>query len=273
MSCRVVPPGRVAMLAAACLGVSAAALAAGPASAPPPRSTVAGRLDVHPDIWSAELGNRRRIFVLRPPGYDASRRHPVVYAADGQDLFDAALAAGGEEWAVDELLAAQPTGVPALLVVGIESTPAAMREYAPPGSRDDARGDAWVRFVADIVKPFVDRNYTTSCERDATLLLGEGPAAVAALYGAWSRPEVFGGAIAMGVPDLVDEDLAWAAVPPAAARPRLWVEQQSSVAERASTIDLVAALRRGAEVAVRVAGSQAGRPARLLAALRAMLGP
>lgn len=233
-------------------------------------SAVEGRLDVHEGFASEALGNRRRLFVLLPPGYEesADRRYPVIYALDGQDLFDDSMAAGGEEWMVDELLARRPPGVPEVLVVGIEAVPQAVREYAPPGSREDARGDDLVRFLTREVKPFVDRAYRTRA-RDA-LLMGQGVGAVMAMYAAWTHPEVFAGAIALEFPDVDAVTVSWTQVPPGGRRPWLWVEQKASSRARPSTTQLVATLRRHADVRVIVTGERTSRPARLLAALRAM---
>ena len=50
------------------------------------------------------LGNKRDVLVYLPPGYRRSRtrRYPVLYLQDGQNVFDAATAFGGTEWGADE---------------------------------------------------------------------------------------------------------------------------------------------------------------------------
>ena len=73
------------------------------------QSTVSGDLRLH-TLASAAFGNARTIRVLLPPGYGApanqgSRRYPVLYLLDGQNLFDACLSdVSHHEWGVDETL-------------------------------------------------------------------------------------------------------------------------------------------------------------------------
>ncbi len=58
------------------------------------KSTVSGDLRIH-SLASDIFNNTRSIRVLLPPGYDAaenrSKRYPVLYMLDGQNLFDACL--------------------------------------------------------------------------------------------------------------------------------------------------------------------------------------
>jgi hypothetical protein len=237
-------------------------------------ASVVGRVDVHAGFVSSDGGRARSIRIFVPPDYDAEpeRRFPVIYAFDGQDLFDAATAAGGEEWALDELLQARPPGIAPVLVAGIDSR--GWLELAPPGSHPQAHVDAFMRFVADEIKPFVDRAYRTQRGPAATFLLGEGLGGLGALYGAWTRPEVFGNAIALGLPDLDAGSLAWSGRLPDSPALRLWIDQRAATAApRPSTTQLVAALRRGADVQFHVAGSQSSRLVRLAAALRSLCAP
>jgi hypothetical protein len=148
-------------LACAWLGLAPAVEAQG-AGAHAPAHTVVGKVEEHVVTGSEPIGSRR-LYVLLPPDFDPKRRYPVVYAQDGQDLFDAATAAGGDEWGLDELLDARPAGIPSLIVVGIEAAPHAIRDWAPPGSTDGARADVFVEFLVEVVKPFVDRTYPTRC--------------------------------------------------------------------------------------------------------------
>jgi len=254
--------------------VIAAMLAQATGSLAAPASTIVGRVDVHAGFTSSAGGPARRISVFVPPDYDAdpARRYPVIYAFDGQDLFDAATATAGDEWALDELLQARPPGIAPVLVVGIESR--GWLEQAPPGSHAQAHADTFLRFVAREVKPFVDRAYRTRRDAASTFLMGEGIAGLCAVYGTWTLPDVFANAIALGLPDLDPQSTAWSASAPRRASSRLWIEQRSaSDAIRPSTTQLVAALRRGAEVEFHVGGAQASRIVRVAAALRAICPP
>ena len=241
------------------------------ASAPGPRHGVDGTL-VDASLVSKKLGGQRKIDVLLPPDYEgnASARYAVLYALDGQNLFLDSLAAGGEEWALDELLAARPADVQPLLVVGIRSGPDAVHENAPPGSVPGARGDASVDFLVNELKPAIDARFRTRPEREATYLMGQGGSAVLAVYAAWRRADVFRGAIALEFPDVDAETTSWTSEPPPGATPWIWFEQTSATRPRASTTALIADLRKVAQVQVLVSGAATPRPARLLAALRAL---
>jgi enterochelin esterase-like enzyme len=262
------------------LATAAHLLAPGAASATTPKRGAAPALTlrgvegtiVDASLDSKSLGGKRKIDVLLPPAYESSvsQRYAVLYALDGQNLFSDSLAAGGEEWALDELLARRPAYVQPLLVVAIRSGPDAVNEYAPPGSTPGARGDACVDFLVNELKPAIDARFRTRPEREATYIMGQGGSAVLAVFAAWRRAEVFRGAIALEFPDVDAETTAWTAGPPANATPWIWFEQVSASRPRASTTALIADLRQAAQVQVLVSGPRTPRPERLLAALRAL---
>lgn len=241
-------------------------VAAAPACAGTIASTVVGRLDVH-------VVGERTVFVAVPARYDSTTRIPVLYLQDGEDLFDAARASGGNEWGVDELLAAEPAGIPPLLVVGIEAAPQARLEYAPPGTIPGAAADAYLRFVLEVVKPFIDARYATRAEADWTWIGGEEAGGVVALYAGWTRPDVFGGAIALGLPDLAAADIEWLRTTTPRVPLRLWIDQQGGGETRGSTTQLLAQLQRGARVDLRMAGETTPPLVRLGAALRSLAAP
>ncbi len=162
----------------------------------------------------------RAVTVWLPPGYDRerSRRHRVLYMHDGQNLFDSAGAFGGVPWGVDEALAAlialgdaSPT-----IVVAVGNTAQRWYEYAPeaalrglppdvratadaeyplPGA--DLAADAYVRFLADELKPQIDRRFRTLPSRADTVVMGSSMGGLASLYALCRRPEVFGAAACM----------------------------------------------------------------------------
>ncbi|PYJ24147.1 MAG: esterase, partial [Verrucomicrobia bacterium] len=69
-----------------------------------PKHTLTGNIKRHRAFLSKILGNRRDVLVFLPPGYRhfSSRRYPVLYLHDGQNIFDAATSFAGVEWGVDE---------------------------------------------------------------------------------------------------------------------------------------------------------------------------
>jgi predicted alpha/beta superfamily hydrolase len=184
----------------------------------PEPASRAGRLVELGEIASADARLApRRVTVWLPPAYERERerRCRVLYTHDGQNLFDTSRAPGGVPWAIDEALAAMiglGDAVPTI-VVGVWNTAARWYEYAPeaplralpgdvraaadaeprlPGA--DLAGEAYVRFLADELKPQIDRRFRTLPGRADTLLMGASMGALASLYALCRRPEVFGGA-------------------------------------------------------------------------------
>lgn len=136
-----------------------------------------------------------RLRVYLPPGYaSGTRRYPVLYMFDGQNLFDDATSYVGE-WGVDEAMdaLARETGFEAI-VVGVdhggerrfnELIPYANWRYAPNQGVDFV--DALVREV----KPFIDATYRTRDGRGDTAILGSSLGGLAADYAIHRYPGVF----------------------------------------------------------------------------------
>jgi enterochelin esterase-like enzyme len=91
--------------------------------------SVQGHLEKH-TIVSKIFDDSRTIYVWLPTSYAASddKAFPLLLALQGENLFDGAVAAGGDEWAVDELLSRSPGGIPEFVVVGVVSAANAVRE-------------------------------------------------------------------------------------------------------------------------------------------------
>ncbi len=162
---------------------------------------VDGTMKVLPGLESPELGNRRDILLHLPPSYGRStRRYPVVYMHDGQNLFDPGTSFG-DEWAVDRTMeAASPDGLEAI-VVGIPNLgEARLDEYSPwRDRRHDAggRGAAYAEFIVRTLKPIVDRDFRTLPARESTGIAGSSMGGLISLYAFFRHPQVFGFAGAM----------------------------------------------------------------------------
>jgi hypothetical protein len=257
---------RAPLLLALLLQLACAAL-----SRPVSASPVEG--DFHErTVQSKEFAGERQLLVWLPNSYadNPTKRYPVLYALQGENLFDPARAAGGDEWAVDELLVREPTGIAEWIVVGIVSAPNAVREYATPGSRGDAQGETFLRFMIHEVKPFVDKTWRTLPDAAHSFVLGMGMSALTAVYATWVYTDFFAGAIAFELPDVDTSVVLWPSQPPAQPSPWLWLEQRSSKRSRNSNGSLFADLKRHGNVHLLVAGPTSSHPARLAAALRAI---
>lgn len=240
-------------------------------ASPPP---VEGTLLEH-TVHSKEFDEDRQLLVWLPNSYASqpATRYPVLYALQGENLFDPARAAGGNEWAVDELLVREPSGIAEWIVVGIVSAPHAVREYATPGSRPDAQGETFLRFMTQEIKPFVDKTWRTLPDAAHSYVMGMGMSALTAVFATWTRTDIFAGAIAFELPDVDTAIVLWPSQPPAEGTPWLWLEQRASDRSRNSNSGLFADFQRHGDVRILIAGPTASHPARLAAALRAIRLP
>ena len=157
--------------------------------APPVPPGVTGTLRTHESL-SSKFVDARRVDVWLPPGYekDPSRRFPVLYMHDGQNLFDPALSYIGVDWGMDEAMTRLATegSVREAIIVGVWNTPKRFEEYMPAkavsesGLPDDWPGlawmrkssiasDAYLRFLVEELKPFVDTTYRTLPGRGDTV--------------------------------------------------------------------------------------------------------
>ncbi|HEU0052548.1 MAG TPA: alpha/beta hydrolase-fold protein [Longimicrobium sp.] len=158
--------------------------------------TVVGAMKVLEGVRSPQLGNERPLYVYLPPSYATSgRRYPVLYMHDGQNLFDEALSFG-HEWEVDQTLeAASADGLEAI-VVGIPNLgEERLDEYSPWRDRRHnagGKGEAYVRFVAETVKPLIDRDFRTRPGRESTGIAGSSMGGLISLYAYFRLPQVFG---------------------------------------------------------------------------------
>ena len=153
---------------------------------------------LEPALEMPGLDRSRTVRIYLPPGYaGGTDRYRVIYMADGQNLFDDATSYAGE-WGVDESMdeLARCCGFEAI-VVGIDhGGERRMNELSPwpnPGF-GVAEGEAYLRFVVEVVKPFIDRTYRTRPGRADTAIIGSSMGGLAAHYALLARPDVFGGA-------------------------------------------------------------------------------
>ncbi|NJM05951.1 alpha/beta hydrolase, partial [Candidatus Gracilibacteria bacterium] len=188
----------------------------------PEQRTISGTVVTIASFSSPQLDNQRDILVYLPPGYDeGNARYPVLYAQDGQNLFDEATSFG-DEWAIDETMQALAAHNIEAIVVGIPNMGARrLEEYSPfvDAEHGGGQGDAYLAFVAETLKPHIDRSFRTQTEPAATILLGSSMGGLIALYGVVQRPEIFGTAIVLS-PALWFADSAILPVIEQAAPPR-----------------------------------------------------
>jgi len=158
----------------------------------------------------------RRVDVWVPPGHacDRNQRFPVLYMHDGQNLFNPQTSTIGVAWNIDTAVArlVDAGTIPEMIVVGAWSTSLRWPEYMIPGPFDAAEngaqlraafeaergsppiGDAYLRFIVEELKPFIDARYRTKPDRAHTFVMGSSMGGLISLAALCTYPEVFGGA-------------------------------------------------------------------------------
>ncbi|AKI98261.1 hypothetical protein IX53_04495 [Kosmotoga pacifica] len=152
-------------------------------------------------LYSPELNNERTIIVYLPPSYkkDKEKRYPVLYMHDGQNIFDTATSFVGE-WEVDETCERLITlgELRELIIVGIYNTgEQRLSEYSPwpfsgDGYSSEGKGDLYVDFIINTLKPYIDTHFRTLTDNDNTAIAGSSMGGLISLYAGFRNPEVFG---------------------------------------------------------------------------------
>ena len=164
------------------------------------QSTVVGDLDIVQltDNRLLEAYKNRNIRIWTPTGYDpenTSVTYPVIYMHDGQNVFDSVTSFAGE-WGVDEAIASlmEVGGFSGAIVVAIDNSADRMAEYTYnyPYLSGTKRGDVFMDFITEIVKPYVDANYNTKPEREHTAMAGSSMGGLITFFGGLANLETFG---------------------------------------------------------------------------------
>lgn len=169
------------------------------------------------NIFSPELNETIKINVWTPDGYTTSKKYPVVYMHDGQNLFDANSTWNHQSWEIDSVmgeLIADKKIKPAI-VVGIHSVdttrigdlmPERVVEMTPPGKvrdfidmmcRGQYRADEYLSFIVNTLKPTIDSHFSTLTDRKSTSIMGSSMGGLISIYGVTEYPDVFGAAVCM----------------------------------------------------------------------------
>ena len=156
-----------------------------------------GHLERHFGIAGNGLPSRPLTIYL-PPGYETSGQdYPVLYAHDGQNLFDPEASWGG--WRLDqsiETLIADGTIQP-LVVVGIHNTTARMDEYTHvqdeiSGQSVGGMAEAYYGLVRTRVMPLVEGLYRVRTGPSNTWTMGSSLGGLVSLYFGLQHDDVFG---------------------------------------------------------------------------------
>ncbi|MDB5251152.1 MAG: putative alpha-dextrin endo,6-alpha-glucosidase [Flaviaesturariibacter sp.] len=143
-------------------------------------------------FYMPQLKRWRRIWLYLPDDYATSNlSYPVLYMHDGQNLFEE-WSSFGEEWQVDETIDGMQKKS---IVVGIDNGAGhRINEYKVEDhpSHGPGEGRAYLRFITDTLKPYIDAHFRTRTDRASTTIAGSSMGGLISFYGALLHPDVFG---------------------------------------------------------------------------------
>jgi len=194
-------------------------------AAPLPEALVAKKVDTQSEAGGTLITYSfhsayciaRNVSVWLPGSYARDNaRYSVLYMQDGQNLFNVATDAwGSTRWQVAETLSSLlESGVARkTIVVGIYNTELRNQEYVPLDvfEKLDAKmqkvwesncegkplSEGYIRFVAEELKPFIDRTFRTEPGRANTFIAGSSLGALISLHTILKYPNVFRSAACM----------------------------------------------------------------------------
>lgn len=146
-----------------------------------------------------QLNRTRRISIYLPPNYNAtSKRYPVLYLLDGQNIFDNATSYSGE-WEVDEQLNAlhKQMQMDFIAVAINHGNEYRITEYSAYYNAKYGRGEGevFLDFIINNVKPEVDKYCRTKPDSENTTIIGSSMGGLFAHFAAIKRPDIFGKAM------------------------------------------------------------------------------
>lgn len=141
-----------------------------------------------------QLIKTRRIAALLPHDYyETDKKYPVLYLQDGQNLFDDYAPFGS--WEVDKKLALmQRRGTGDVIVIAIDhAKEERIAEYNPGGNAKLGKGQGreYVRFLAETLKPYVDKHFRTKPDRLNTGIGGSSMGGLISIWAGFMYPEKF----------------------------------------------------------------------------------
>lgn len=160
-----------------------------------------GNIEYIRGFSSEILPDKRDVIIYLPPDYyqNTTRRYPVFYMHDGQNLFDGNTSfIKGQEWRVDESAERLILDgvIEPLIIVGIYNTGVQrVNEYTPSFDEQyqtGGRGDLYGRLIVEELKPQIDARYRTLTEPEHTALGGSSLGGLISIYLGLKYPQVFG---------------------------------------------------------------------------------
>jgi predicted alpha/beta superfamily hydrolase len=113
---------------------------------------------------------------------------------DGQNLFDL-LYCFSDEWGIDESMDNLASVFsPKAIIIGIDNGGInRINEYSPwvDATYGGGQGDAYVSFICNTLKPFIDSHFRTLPDRENTGIMGSSMGGLISFYGALKHQDIF----------------------------------------------------------------------------------
>ena len=152
-------------------------------------------------LWLSALKKYRRIWVCLPAEYSSqpTKRYPVMYFHDGQNVFDAATSFAGE-WKVDEAQAQLEAvaGYEPIITVGIDNGGADRLSELTPfrhPTYGGGNGEKYAEALATDVKNLIDSRFRTKTDAENTAIGGSSLGGVETLFMAYRYPSIYSKAL------------------------------------------------------------------------------
>jgi enterochelin esterase-like enzyme len=171
-------------------------------------------IDIEP--FPSQFVSPRKVRIWLPPDYNEQERYDSLYMHDGQNLFEPAASFAHGAWDVDKHLVAlrEANAIRPTIVIAIWNGQSyRSREYGPQEPietlapelqaripRPSADGgtspqsNAYLKFIAEELVPYVDQHFPTITQRDHRFLMGSSMGGLISLYALSKYPALFGGA-------------------------------------------------------------------------------
>lgn len=142
----------------------------------------------------------RMIYVYIPKQVktDPDARFPVLYMMDGHNLFYDRVATYGKSWGLKKYM--DRTRTPAI-IVGIDCNHhpdnGRLSEYSPFNFQDShfgrvvGRGELFMDWLVDTLKPIIDERYPTIPDREATWIAGSSMGGLMTIYAMTAYKDTF----------------------------------------------------------------------------------
>ena len=160
-----------------------------------PRKHTASRnvIVIDTAFFIPQLNRKRRIWIYLPPDH-TTKKYPVLYMHDGQNVFDDATSFSGE-WGIDEFM--DTTSKQKMIVVAVDhGGDKRLNEYNPYDHQRFGKGEGeeYINFLVKTLKPYIDKRYRTKRKKEYTFIAGSSMGGLISMYAALKYPKVFGGA-------------------------------------------------------------------------------